>query len=84
MFPTGIPFESDRYIHRKPCAECGDDKSYTRIYINDIRLDSRFLCYNCASDYVEKKGYRELMLPILKKEDISISPSSSSSSTSSS
>lgn len=76
--PTSIPFESDRFMHRKACAECHASDCYTRIYIHEGRMDSRFLCFNCASDYVEKKGYRELLLPILQKEDITTSSPSAS------
>jgi len=77
--PTGMPFESDHMVHRRHCEECANDQCYTRIYVNDKIPDAAFLCYGCASDYVEKRGYRELVLPILKSGDISISQVPSSS-----
>lgn len=68
----GIVWESDKYMNRYSCGECGVSNTYTRIYENREIPDARFLCFNCACDYVEKKGYRELILPILNADDISV------------
>lgn len=67
-------WESDKLVNRYPCAECQASDCYTRIYENREIPDARFLCYNCACDYVEKKGYRELVLPFLKSSDVLASP----------
>jgi len=73
--PDGMAWESDKLVNRYPCAECNASDCYTRIYENREIPDARFLCYNCACDYVEKKGYRELILPFLKPSDVEISES---------
>lgn len=68
----GIPWESDPYKNKYPCAECMLKNVYTRIYVNREKNHSMFLCYCCASDYVEKRGYKELILPFLKSSDVGV------------
>lgn len=68
----GMVWESDPFKNRYPCSECNVTNTYTRIYRNDKIMDARFLCFNCSCDYVEKKGYRELILPFLKSSDLSV------------
>lgn len=72
---VGMVWESDKYQNRYACSECGDQSTYTRIFENREIPDARFLCRNCSCDYVEKKGYRQLVLPFLKTTDVQFSPS---------
>lgn len=71
----GFICESDRIRDRFPCFECLADNVYTRIYINRKLIRSYYLCRNCATDYVEKKGYELLIVPFLKPSDIFVGPS---------
>lgn len=56
-------YESDRYCHRYPCYECGSTNVYTRIYFHEKMMKSHYLCYNCADDYIQYRGYELLTVP---------------------
>lgn len=58
-------YESNRYQEREHCRECGSTTVYTRIYFHEKTNHSRWLCYCCADDYVQYRGYRLLTVPII-------------------
>lgn len=53
-----IHYESDPYFHREFCRECGSKNVFTRCYFHELSLHARWLCYNCADDYINKRGYK--------------------------
>lgn len=55
-------YESHYLVERQPCRECGSTNVYTRIYFHEVKFVARWLCRNCAEDYIEKEGYRLLTL----------------------
>ena len=55
-----LHYESNRYQERESCRECGSTGVYTRVYFHAKKLHSRWLCYNCADDYVRYRGYQLL------------------------
>lgn len=55
-----LHYESNRYQEREACRECGSSNVYTRVYFHEKTFHARWLCFNCADDYVEKRGYKLL------------------------
>lgn len=55
-----LHYESHYLLENRICQECGSTKSFTRIYFHKESLHSTWLCYNCASDYVDYRGYEIL------------------------
>lgn len=58
-------YESNRYQEREHCRECGSTTVYTRVYFHEKTNHSRWLCYCCADDYVQYRGYRLVTVPII-------------------
>lgn len=53
-----VPYASDRYIDRYPCAECGLNNIEVRVHANPNTFDAKWLCRNCARDYTDRNsGY---------------------------
>lgn len=60
-----LHYESHYLLDKQQCRECGSTNVYTRVYFHPITSHSRWLCYNCSDDYVNKKGYQLLTVPVL-------------------
>lgn len=60
-----LHYESHYLLDKQPCRECGSTNVYTRIYFHKISGHSRWLCYNCADNYVDYRGYELLTVPVL-------------------
>jgi hypothetical protein len=58
-------YESNRYQEREFCRECGSTSVYTRVYFHETTHHSRWLCYCCADDYVQYRGYKLLTVPLV-------------------
>jgi transposase-like protein len=57
-------YESHYLAERQQCRECGSTNVYTRVYFHEKTHHARWLCRNCAVDYVEKRGYKLLVVPV--------------------
>lgn len=53
-------YESHHLLDKQQCRECGSTSVYTRVYFHPQTGHSRWLCYNCADDYIQYRGYRLL------------------------
>jgi hypothetical protein len=60
-----IPFERNRFEDPFPCAYCEKKNCFTRIYINKPKVDSKWLCYNCAIDFQAlDDNWKEAFIPV--------------------
>lgn len=68
MDMNSVYWESDRYNQREHCRECGSTDRYTRVYVHEKKMISRWLCYCCALDYQALKEdgpfWKELTVPV--------------------
>lgn len=60
MQDVPLHYESHHLLDKQPCRECGSTTVYTRVYFHPTTGHSRWLCYNCADDYIHYRGYRLL------------------------
>lgn len=53
-----LPYESNKYTEKYPCAECKNTNVFTRVYYHPTLHRSFFLCYNCAEEFVTYKDFK--------------------------
>lgn len=55
MESFNLPHESNQYTQRIDCVSCKRKNVFTRVLAkNDDLFSARYLCHNCATDYVDK------------------------------
>jgi len=57
-------YESNRYNDRHACRECRSTAVYTRIYFHEVKLDSCYLCYYCATNEDKYREYKLLTVDV--------------------
>ena len=53
-------YESDGISNIQPCRECGNNNVFTRIYFHEKKMESHYLCRNCAEQDFVPKGFKLL------------------------